>query len=258
MTGRLDGMTGETQHPALSVSNLTAGYDGSVVLRDLSLVVPTGSVTALLGPNGAGKTTLLRSIAGLIRPSDGEIRIHGRDVSNSPPHLRSRNGLCFIPEGRGIFPHLTVRENILVQSLQGEGDAALDLATSAFAVLGQRLDQRAGTLSGGQQQMLAMVAAHVRRPSLILVDEASLGLAPIIIDEIYEFLRQCADGGTAILIVDQYASRALSLATTAYVIRKGEVVYDGAADELSRSDIFARYLGSEPSTSREELLHAKP
>jgi len=137
-----------------------------------------------------------------------------------------------------------VRENLTIQSRPGAEAEAVESAVAAFPILGERLRQRAGTLSGGQQQMLALAAAHVRRPSLILVDEASLGLAPIIVDEIFAFLEQRAADGASILLVDQFATRALDMANRAYVLRKGEIVFDGASSDLIGSDLFAHYLGS--------------
>jgi branched-chain amino acid transport system ATP-binding protein len=232
--------------PALELRGLTSGYGATVVLRDVSLTVPQGGVVALLGPNGAGKSTLLRTVSGLVPARSGSIVLHGAEVTRARPHARAAAGLCHVPEGRGIFPHLTVRENVLVQSVPGEEDEALERAAAVFPILGERLGQRADTLSGGEQQMLALVAAYVRRPSLILVDEASLGLAPIIVDEIFAFLAQRAAEGTAILLVDQYVSGALALSSAAYVLRKGRIAFKGTTNQLAGSDLFSHYLGAEP------------
>lgn len=229
---------------ALEVSGLTVGYDETIVLRDVSVTVPHGSVTALLGPNGAGKSTLLRTVSGLLRPRAGRVTLAGADITGARPHERAAAGLCHVPEGRGIFGNLTVRENLVIQSRPGEERAGIERAVAALPILGERLGQQAGTLSGGQQQMLALAATHVRRPSLILVDEASLGLAPIVVDEIFAFLARCAAEGTAILLVDQFATHALNLATSAYVLRKGQIVFAGTAKELGGSDVFAHYLGT--------------
>jgi branched-chain amino acid transport system ATP-binding protein len=231
---------------ALEVQNVSAGYGRATVLRDVSLVVPAGSVVALLGPNGAGKSTLLRAISGLLPISQGQIRMAGRDVTKQPAQRRFAHGLCHVPEGRGVFRGLTVRENLRLQAAPGAEAEALEQAVSAFPVLGRRLAQRAGTLSGGEQQMLAMSAAYVRHPSLVLVDEASLGLAPIIVDEIFGFLERCAEAGAALLIVDQFARRALQMASTAYVLRRGRIVHDGSAAQLLDSDLFDSYLGVDP------------
>jgi branched-chain amino acid transport system ATP-binding protein len=230
--------------PALVVSGLEAGYGTTQVLRDVSLRVATGEVTALVGPNGAGKSTLLRTVAGLLPATKGSVRLLGADVTKKAAHRRFAAGLCLVPEGRGIFRSLTVRENLVLQSSKGREEAAVDQATEAFPILRQRLGQTAGTLSGGQQQMLAMAAAYVRNPKLVLVDEASLGLAPLVVDEIFEFLGQLPARGASLLVVDQFVTRALQLATTAYVLRQGEVVYSGGAAELLDGDLFAHYTGS--------------
>ena len=230
--------------PALEVRGLTAGYDSSVVLRDVSLTVAAGSVTALLGPNGAGKSTLLRAVSGTLPVVHGTIWLDGMDITKKRAHERARSGLCHIPEGRGIFRSLTVRENLIIQALPGEEGNAIERAVAAFPILGQRLRQRTGTLSGGQQQMLALAASHARDSSLILVDEASLGLAPIIVDEIFAFLGRRADEGASILVVDQFATRALRMASTAYILRKGKIAFEGAATTLLDSDVFAHYTGA--------------
>jgi branched-chain amino acid transport system ATP-binding protein len=238
-------MTGLTAPPALEVEGLTVGYGETVVLRQVSLVVPAGGVTALLGPNGAGKSTLLRTISGFLRPRAGRVKLGDEDVTAVRPHERAGRGLCHVPEGRGIFRSLTVRENLVMQAAPGDEAPALERAVAAFPILGERLAQRAGTLSGGQQQMLALASAYAREPRVILVDEPSLGLAPILVDEIFAFLEDRASAGVSILLVDQFATRALSLATSAYVLRKGEIVFDGAADALMDSDVFAHYLGAD-------------
>jgi branched-chain amino acid transport system ATP-binding protein len=230
---------------ALEVHAVTAGYDRTTVLRDVSLVVPAGSAVALLGPNGAGKSTLMRVISGLLPVRAGAVRIDGRDVTRERPHKRFAGGLCHVPEGRGVFRGLSVRDNIVLQSSRGTEAESVDRAVTAFPILGERLGQQAGTLSGGQQQMLAVAAAYVRRPNLVLVDEASLGLAPIVVEEIFAFLRRCAAEGAALLVVDQFARRALELATTAYVLRRGRIVHEGPANGLLDSELFDSYLGGE-------------
>jgi branched-chain amino acid transport system ATP-binding protein len=190
----------------LELRGIEAGYGEHAVLRDVSLTVPAGTVVAVLGPNGAGKTTLLRVASGLLRPSAGTVRLAGEDIT------RARRGLCHIPEGRGIYPSLTVRENLLLHSRPGQEATALDRATSAFPVLGNKLRQPARLLSGGQQQMLSLVRAYLADPKVVIVDEASMGLAPVVVDQIFEFLGEIAASGTALLIVEQYVSRALALA----------------------------------------------
>ena len=232
--------------PALEVDDVSAGYGRAIVLRNVSLVVPAGSVVALLGPNGAGKSTLLRAVSGLLAVGGGRIRIAGHDVTKQPAQRRSGLGLCHIREGRGVFRGLSVRENLRLQAAPGTEAEALDWAVTVFPILGRRLAQRAGTLSGGEQQMLALTAAYLRHPALVLVDEASLGLAPIVVDEIFGFLQQRAAEGTALLIVDQFARRALEMASTAYVLGRGMITHTGSAADLLNSDLFDSYLGPAP------------
>jgi branched-chain amino acid transport system ATP-binding protein len=233
----------------LTLSGITAGYGETTVLRDVSLTVPQSSVAALLGPNGAGKTTTLRVASGLLRPTHGRVLLDGEDVTGKPPHELVRRGVCLIPEGRGIFRSLTVRENLLLHADPGDESAALDLATEEFGVLGDRLDQLAGTLSGGEQQMLALARAYVQRPKLVLLDEVSMGLAPLIVEQIFGFIGRLAASGTALLLVEQYVSQALRLADYVYVMSRGSLVFQGDAGELERDDVFARYLGTDAAVT---------
>ena len=228
----------------LELRNVRAGYAGTSVLRDVDLVVPTGAVVALLGANGAGKTTLLNAASGVLAVDAGSIWLNGSDVTGLPSHTRSVRGLCHVPEGRGIFPNLTVRQNIALHVSRGDEDVALALAVEAFPVLGQRLNQTAGTLSGGEQQMLALTAARVRRPDVVLLDEVSTGLAPQVIDEIFNFLGTLAAAGSSLLVVEQYVSRALAFADYVYILRHGRVVFVGEPIELSDERVFANYLGT--------------
>jgi branched-chain amino acid transport system ATP-binding protein len=227
----------------LELRGIEAGYGEHVVLRDVSLTVQPGTVVAVLGPNGAGKTTLLRVASGLLKPAAGVVLLGGEDVTRTRPYMRVRRGLCHIPEGRGIYPTLTVRENLVLHSRKGEEAAALDRAASAFPVLGDKLRQPAGQLSGGQQQMLSLVRAWITSPRLVLVDEASMGLAPVVVDKIFEFLGQIAASGTALLIVEQYVNRALALADTVYLLNKGGVVFAGPPGDIA-DDLFTHYLGA--------------
>jgi branched-chain amino acid transport system ATP-binding protein len=230
--------------PALELVDVEAGYGHTTVLRGVSLTVPEGSVVALVGPNGAGKTTLLKTVSGLVRPTSGSVRILGEEIDTLAPNQRAKLGVCHIPEGRGIYKRLTVRENLVMQSARKDEAGAVERATSAFPVLGQRLDQLAGTLSGGEQQMLSMARTYTRDQRLILVDEASLGLAPIIVDEIFEFLeRMVAERGASLLIVDQFVHRALDMAATAYVLNRGQITVGGPAAELKELDLAAEYMG---------------
>jgi branched-chain amino acid transport system ATP-binding protein len=220
-----------------------SGYGDTVVLRDIDLVVPASSVVGLLGPNGAGKSTLLKTVSGVIRPTRGTVLLYGEDVTAAPVHQRSRAGLCHIPEGRAIYRSLTVRENLRMQALKGREAEAVERATEVFPILGERLGQQAGTLSGGQQQMLAMAAAYVRDPTLVLVDEPSLGLAPIVVDTLFERLEVLRASGTALLIVDQFVQRVLDLADEVHVLNQGRLDFSGTPAALSSTDLFQRYLG---------------
>jgi branched-chain amino acid transport system ATP-binding protein len=235
--------TGPTPTAALEVRSLDSGYGTTTILRSIDLTVPAGSVTALLGPNGAGKSTLLKTISGLIRQSTGSIRLDGVEVSRMAPNRRAKLGLCHIPEGRGIFRSLSVRENLRLQAEPGSEDEAIERSISAFPILGQRLSQTAGTLSGGQQQMLSLARAYARSPRLVLVDEASLGLAPIVVDEIFAFLAGVTSTGASLLMVDQFVSRALAMASDVYVLTQGEIVFSGTPSELREGDVFRRYFG---------------
>ena len=238
-------MTKTTENTtALSMKGITSGYGTTTIVRNIDLNIEAGSVTALLGPNGAGKSTLLKTMSGLIRPMSGSVLIDGHDVSSLAPNKRANLGLCHIPEGRGIFPSMTVKENLELQARPGEQSIAIEKGIAAFPILGERLMQRAGTMSGGQQQMLSMARAYTQNPRVILVDEGSLGLAPIVVDEIFSFLAGVAAAGAALLIVDQFVARALALATSAYVMTRGEIVFAGTSAELQRSDVFERYLGT--------------
>src|SRR5262245_19861497 len=172
----------------LTLDNVVAGYAETTVLRGVSLTVPESSVVALLGANGAGKTTLLRVASGLLRPTAGTMTLDGTDVTSWHPHQLASRGVCHVPEGRGIFRTLTVRENLSLQAGSG-GKDSLERAVHAFPRLGERLGQTAGTLSGGEQQMLALARSYIAEPKIMLLDEVSMGLAPKIVDEIFEFLR---------------------------------------------------------------------
>jgi branched-chain amino acid transport system ATP-binding protein len=228
----------------LELAGISAGYAGTAVLRDVTVRVPAGSVVALLGPNGAGKTTLLKVASGVLAPHDGAVRLGGRDVTREPSHVRAGLGLCHVPEGRGIFPSLSVRQNIALRVPAAQETDAVETAVAAFPALGRRLAQTAGTLSGGEQQMLALTAARVRNPSVVLLDEVSMGLAPQVIDEIFAFLTELAAGGAALLVVEQYVPRALALADYVYVLRQGQLAFVGEPGELTTDEVFAAYLGT--------------
>lgn len=228
----------------LVLDRISAGYEGSPVLHEVTMAVPPGSVVALLGANGAGKTTLLRVASGLLRPTSGRVLVDGADVAGDSPNSLVKRGLCHVPEGRGVFPNLTVRENLALQAFAGSETAAIERATRAFPRLGQRLSQLAGTMSGGEQQMLALARAYVQSPRFVLLDEVSMGLAPKIVDDIFEFLGLLARDGSSLLLVEQYISRALDLADYVYVLNRGEVAFAGEPSELQDADIFETYLGT--------------
>jgi branched-chain amino acid transport system ATP-binding protein len=235
----------ELRAESLAVSHVSAGYGGALVLHDISLTLAAGQVMALLGANGAGKSTLLRTISGLIKPTAGRISILGEDVTKSPPHRRTSRGLCEIPEGRGIFPSLTVRENLVLLSPRRRKPDATAQALDMFPVLKGRMSQTAGSLSGGEQQMLAVARAIIDRPAVVLFDEVSLGLAPLIVDRIYDAVRAIITTGSAVLLVEQYVDRALDLADSALVLDRGTVAYSGSASQLRSIDLLKTYLGAE-------------
>jgi branched-chain amino acid transport system ATP-binding protein len=214
----------------LSVRGLRAGYGAVEVLHGVDLDVPAGALTALLGPNGAGKTTLLSVVAGLLPARSGHVLWGERDVTHVPPDARARAGLALVPERRGIFSDLSVRENLEIFGGYGQ---PVDAAFEAFPVLADRLGQRAGSLSGGEQQMLAMSRVLLRDPRLLLLDEISLGLAPRVTRRLFDVVGELARSGTTVLLVDQYLSDALRLADVVYVLARGEVAFAGEPAELA-------------------------
>ncbi|MGZ4677723.1 MAG: ABC transporter ATP-binding protein [Acidimicrobiia bacterium] len=230
----------------LELRGIRAAYERIDVLFGIDLEVPEGSVVALLGPNGAGKTTTLRVAAGLHVPSAGDVLVAGRRVNGTAPEELARRGLCLIPEGRGIFPNLSVRENLRMMTYAGTSLGAVeDEAFSRFPRLKERRRQIAGTLSGGEQQMLAMARGLATRPALLLLDELSMGLAPIIVEELYELVAQIARDGVSILVVEQFASTVLGVADIAAVLVHGKVARVGTPREL-QDELSKAYLGGEP------------
>jgi branched-chain amino acid transport system ATP-binding protein len=227
------------------LSGISAGYGDTVVLRDVDLVVPAGTIVALLGPNGAGKTTLLRVASGLLRPRQGEIHVDGEDYTGSHAERLARVGICHVTEGRSVFPGMTVRENLRMFGAKGQEAEAQERAVSAFPKLGQRLSQVAGTMSGGEQQMLALSRAYAQRAPIVMLDEVSMGLAPIVVDEIFEFFHRLVAEGSSLLLVEQYVAKALDIATNVYLMARGRVVFRGEPAELVGTDLMARYLGTE-------------
>jgi branched-chain amino acid transport system ATP-binding protein len=218
----------------LALQDVRAGYGPVEVLHGVSFDVPGGALTALLGPNGAGKTTLLSTIAGLVPLRDGDIVWHGRSVRGVDPHLRAKAGMLLVPEQRGVFPELSVRENLEVFAGSKRGwDAALE----AFPILQERLGQPAGLMSGGEQQMLAMSRALLQSPKLLLLDEISFGLAPRITRQLLEVVAGLARSGTTVLLVEQHLSDALRLADVVYILSRGEIVFAGDPGELKSGEL---------------------
>jgi len=228
----------------LVLDDVSAGYGGTTVLRRVSLAIPPGSVVALLGPNGAGKTTLLRVASGLLPPTSGRVLVNDVDVTGRAPHELCAAGVCHVPEGRGVFPNLSVRDNLAMQASRGAEAEAVERAVTVFPRLGERLTQLAGTMSGGEQQMLALARTYVQRPSVVLLDEVSMGLAPKIVDEIFEFLALLSREGASLLLVEQYVTRALAVADFVYLLNKGQVDFVGEPSELDGEAIFERYVGA--------------
>lgn len=236
-----------TETPALELRAVTAGYGTTTVLRDLSLTVPARSVVALLGPNGTGKTTTLRVAAGLLTASAGDVLLHGTPITRVPAFARAQRGMCMIPEGRGIFPSLTVQENLRLQTTRSQNAAQLnEAAVELFPALSAHLRQPAGSLSGGQQQMVALARTVLSGADVILLDEVSMGLSPAVVEQIFSALRRIAERGHTILLVEQYVSRALELADNVVLLAKGSVSLQAPADSLTEDIISAHYLGGAP------------
>jgi branched-chain amino acid transport system ATP-binding protein len=234
---------------ALELDSVVAGYGRVEILHGVSLAVPEGAVVALLGPNGAGKTTTLRAISGTVVPSKGSIRLDGRRISGRATSSIARRGVALIPEGRGIFPSLSVKDNIEIsvrsarRGSESGRRAGFERIVGTFPRLGERLSQAAGTLSGGEQQMLALGRALVCEPRVLMMDEISMGLAPIVVDLLFDAVGALREQGTTILLVEQYLTHALRLADICYVMSKGEVSFVGEPVELRDPAIVARYLG---------------
>ena len=230
----------------LSVEGLTAGYDEAAVIRDVSLTVGPGEVVALLGANGAGKTTTLRVVSGLVKPFDGRVRFAGDDLARTSPSARARLGIAHVPEGRGLFFGLTVAEHFRVGPRTERADDAL--AYEYFPKLQELQSRRVGLLSGGEQQMLAVARALARKPKLLLLDELSLGLAPVIVERLLPVVRQFAqERGCAVLLVEQHVHLALEVADRGYVLSHGEIVLQNDAARLraDRHLLIASYLGEQ-------------
>ena len=230
--------------PLLELRGLRAEYDGIEVIHGLDLEVPAGAVMGVLGPNGAGKSTLLRVVAGLHPASAGQVTMAGRRVTGARADQLARLGVCLIPEGRGVFPNLTVLENLRMVTYAGGDVAEIEEATYArFPRLAHRRAQLAGSMSGGEQQMLALARALATRPALLLLDELSMGLAPTIVKHLYDIVAEVAREGVSILVVEQFANMALRVADRAAIMVHGRVVATGSPDEI-RADLSRAYLGA--------------
>jgi branched-chain amino acid transport system ATP-binding protein len=236
--------------PVLELDALSAGYDAAAVVRELDLHVGAGEVVALLGPNGAGKTTTLRAISGLVRPIAGVIRVNGNDIARQSPPARAQLGIAHVPEGRGLFFGLTVAEHFRLGYREERLDASV--AYDYFPMLASIADRRAGLLSGGEQQMLALGRALARRPRVLLLDEMSLGLAPVIVERLLPVVSTYAkESGCAVLLVEQHIQIALAVADRGYVLSHGELVIHEAAETLRGNHqlILSGYLGEQETTA---------
>ncbi|MDP4157624.1 MAG: ABC transporter ATP-binding protein, partial [Bacillota bacterium] len=232
-----------------TVKNLQVNYGSVQALKDISIEVKQGEIVTLIGSNGAGKSTLLKTISGLIRPKQGSITFEGKDLTSIPPEKIVSIGISHVPEGRRIFSGMTVMENLRIGAYQRKDkkgiEKDLEEVFSLFPILKDRKNQDAGTLSGGEQQMLAISRALLAKPKLIILDEPSLGLAPVIIDKVFEFIEKIRDTGITILLVEQNANLALEVSERAYVLETGEIKLTGKSSELLKDEqIMKAYLGS--------------
>jgi branched-chain amino acid transport system ATP-binding protein len=232
----------------LEVDGLIARYGRITALGGISLRVEEGEIVTLIGANGAGKTTTLRAISGLVRPAAGTIRFEGRDLHGMAPNAIVRLGIGHAPEGRRVFPRMTVRENLELGAYTRTGNAEiaadLEAVLATFPRLRERLEQKAGTMSGGEQQMLAIGRAMMARPRLLLLDEPSLGLSPLFVQTIFGVIRSINQRGTTVLLIEQNAHQALAVASRGYVLETGRVVFEGTSAELLASaEVRAAYLG---------------
>lgn len=233
----------------LQLDRVSVHYGTAQALFDVSLEVAEGSFTAVLGVNGAGKSTLARAVSGLVPPSSGRILLGGTDITKRPPNQIRKMGVTYIPEGRGIFPGLSVIDNLrmaVAQERRGDRVPAIERSVEMFPVLGSRRLQRAGSLSGGEQQMLALARALAVPPKLIIADEMSLGLAPLVVDSVFDSLQKAHQGQMTIVLIEQFVHRALALADTCAILSRGEVGWFGPA-AAAGPQVLDRYLGEEGS-----------
>jgi len=230
----------------LSVQGLNVSYASVQALFDVSIEVPEGGIVAVLGANGAGKSTFARAVSGLVPSTSGRILFDGQDITKAQPHAIRRAGLVHIPEGRGIFPGLSVQENLRMAvrrvGTPEQRKSAIEHAYDMFPRLAERRSQRAGTLSGGEQQMLALARALAVPPKVIIADEMSLGLAPLVVNAVFESIEQAAKNGVTIVLIEQFVHRALGLASQCVILKQGSVAWTGPS-ENARQEVLDRYLG---------------
>ncbi len=234
----------------LTVDKLSVYYGSVQALREVSFTVAKGEIVSLIGANGAGKSTTLRALSGVVRPSSGSIVHDGKSIVSLPSHRIARMGIAHVPEGRGVFANMSVRENLemgaYTRSSRMEIKESFERVFRLFPRLAERVDQVAGTLSGGEQQMLAIGRGLVQRPDLLLLDEPSMGLSPLLVSEIFRMIAEINKAGTTILLVEQNASMALAVADRAYVLETGEIVLEGKASDLREDPkVRAAYLGDD-------------
>jgi branched-chain amino acid transport system ATP-binding protein len=248
--------------PLLEVTDLTVAYGAVVAVRGVSLTVAPGETLAILGANGAGKTSLLRAITGLEPVRSGTVRLDGQDVTGARPHRIARQRVAHVPDNRGLFPTLTVAENLRMglygAGREAAGDAAREEVFDLFPILRERVDQPTGTMSGGQQQMLTIARALVQDPRLLLIDEMSMGLAPAIVDELFAIIRRLKERGIAVVLVEQFVGQALGVADSVVVLEQGRVVASGTPDELAGNDLAAAYLGGHDDLAIADVPPAPP
>jgi branched-chain amino acid transport system ATP-binding protein len=232
----------------LELENINSYYGKIHALKGVSLTVEEGEIVCLIGGNGAGKTTTLRSISGLLHPREGSVRLMGKDISHMAPNVVHKEGLGLVPEGRGIFPRLTVLENLemgaYVEKDRAVVEERIEHAFELFPRLRERSSQKGGTLSGGEQQMLATARGLMSNPKILLMDEPSMGLAPVLVDQIFDIIKEVNSQGTTILLVEQNALMALGIAHRAYVLQTGRIVLSGKASEVAQDESVKKaYLG---------------
>jgi len=245
---------GVVSGPLLEIEGLRVSYGDAHALFGVELVVTAGEVVAVLGANGAGKSSLAGAVSGLVRPVSGHIRFEGKEISALPSHRVAACGVAHIPEGRGIFPALSVVDNLRMRLRHvgghGEREAAIATAFELFSILGDRRRQRAGTLSGGEQQMLALAPVLAAPPTLLIADELSLGLAPMLVDGIFKTLEEASARGVTILLIEQFVHRALVFADRVVILRRGRIAWEGPSSEAG-PEVLARYLSETAAAEAE-------